>query len=130
MKGPVKVGRSEEATEHCEADHLPGGTGDRYHHCRRRRLLLPRMPSVWMAENEQWYEEVLVWQELVLSVWLLMIVCIRARVRDKAKAIEFVRRHASDIEECLFDELPLTACPNRTGEKGDSRIVVGSLHVI
>ena len=56
----MEVGRSEEVMEHCEVDHLPGGTEDRYHCCRRRQLLMLRMPGVWMAENEQHYEEVLV----------------------------------------------------------------------
>ena len=78
------------------------------------------MPDSLMAENGQQDPEVLVSQEVMLSVGLWMTVCNLAQVQGKAMAAESGQRHASSVEECLFDELPSRACPDWTAEKLNS----------
>jgi hypothetical protein len=94
--------------------HWVGGREDRHHHCRMHRLLLLRMPSSSMEENGPPDGEALGLSGWVLLVGLWMIVCSLARAQDKAMAAESVQRHASSIEECLFDVLPSRACPDCT----------------
>jgi hypothetical protein len=58
-----------------------------------------------------------------------VIVCSLAKVQDKATAAESVQRHASGIEESLFDVLPSRACPNCTVREDVSRLYTAQLHV-
>jgi hypothetical protein len=91
-----------------------GGREDRHHHCRMHRLLVLRMLSSSMEENGSPDGEVLGLSGWALLVGLWMIVCSLARAQDKAMVAESVQRHASSIEECLFDVLPSRACPDCT----------------
>jgi hypothetical protein len=70
-----------------------------------------------MVESGQQGVEALVSYGQALSVGLLMFVYSLAKVQDKAMAAESVQKHASSVEECLFDELPSRACPDWTAEK-------------
>jgi hypothetical protein len=91
--------------------HWAGGREDRHRHCQMHRLLMLRMLSSSMEENGPQDGVV-----LGLSRWMFLveIVCSLAKVQDKATAAESVQRHASSIEECLFDVLPWRACPDCT----------------
>ena len=91
--------------------HWAGGREDRHRHCQMHRLLMLRMLSSSMEENGPLDGVV-----LGLSRWMFLveIVCSLAKVQDKATAAESVQRHASSIEECLFDVLPWRACPDCT----------------
>ena len=94
--------------------HWAGGREDRYRHCRMHRLLVLRMLSSSMEENGPLDGVVLGLSRWVVLVELWVIVCSLAKVQDKATAAESVQRHASSIEECLFDVLPWRACPDCT----------------
>jgi hypothetical protein len=109
--------------------HWPGGRGDRHRHCRIHRLLVLRMLSSSMEENGPLDGVVLGLSGWVLSVGLWVIVCSLAKVQDKATAAESVQRHASSIEESLFDVLPLRAYPNCTVKENVSRLCTAQLHV-
>jgi hypothetical protein len=97
--------------------HWVGGREDRHRHCRMHRLLVPRMLSSSTEENEPLDGEVrgLPGQGLLVGLWA--IVHSRVKAQDKAMAVESVRKHASSIEECLFDVLPSRACPDCTVER-------------
>ena len=82
-----------------------------------------------MEENGAPDEEALGLSGWVLLVGLWMIVCSLARAQDKAMVAESVQRHASSIEECLFDVLPSRACPNCTVREDVSRLYTAQLHV-
>lgn len=92
--------------------HWAGGREDRHRHCRMHRLLVLRMLSSSMEENGPLDGVVLGLSRWVFLVELWVIVCSLAKVQDRATAAESVQRHASSIEECLFDVLPSRACPD------------------
>src|SRR5271156_3553233 len=94
--------------------HWAGGREDRHRHCRMHRLLVLRMLSSSMGENGPLDGVVLGLSRWVFLVERWVIVCSLAKVQDKATAAESVQRHASSIEECLFDVLPSRACPDCT----------------
>ena len=105
-----------------------GGREYRHHHCRMHRLLVLRMLSSSMEENGLPDGEALGLLGWVLLVELWIIVCSLARAQDKAMVAESVQRHASSIEECLFDVLPLRACPD-CGREDVLRLCIVQLHV-
>jgi hypothetical protein len=96
------------------AGHWAGGREDRHRHCRMHRLLVLRMLSSSMEENGPLDGVVLGLSKWMFLVELWVIVCSLAKVQDKATAAESVPRHASSIEECLFDVLPSRAYPDCT----------------
>jgi hypothetical protein len=103
--------------------HWVGGREDRHRHCRMRRLLTLQMLSSSTEENGLLDGDVLALPGWVLLVGLWVIVNSPAKAQDKAMAAESVQRHASSIEECLFDVLPSRACPSCTVRR-TSRVFV------
>src|SRR2546421_12007090 len=83
--------------------HWPGGREDRHRHCRMHRLLVLRMLSSSTEENGSLDAVVFALSRWAFLVELGVIVCSLVKVQDKATAAESVQRHASSIEECLFD---------------------------